>query len=86
MIRNRINWLIRFCHHNGLNIASEKVQACIVAASMTDSIKDAELVEYFMKAYQSDATLFMKALQMTDEYLAIQRHVNLQLLLAEEVG
>ncbi|MGF1689974.1 hypothetical protein [Photobacterium kagoshimensis] len=80
MIRNRVKWLIRLCDEMGLDANDEKVKASIVAISMNDKLNDLELEEAFFSACQSRAVAFMHALQTTDEFNAIVKIVDQQLL------
>ncbi len=83
MIRNRVKWLIKLCDEMGLDANKDKVKSSIVAISMNEKLNDLELKEAFISAYQSTSVVFMHALQTTDEFNAIIKIVNQQLLVEE---
>ncbi|MDO6542940.1 hypothetical protein [Photobacterium sanguinicancri] len=80
MIRNRVKWLIQFCQEMNVNIHNNKAKASIVAISMNDNLQDSELGDCFIHAYQAPSSIFMGALQTTDEFNAILNILNEQLL------
>ncbi|MEZ8092823.1 hypothetical protein L4D00_18645 [Photobacterium swingsii] len=68
MIQNRIRSLIQLCRVVELNANDEKVQACIAAVALDDSLEVNMQGEALLSAFRSQALPFINALKRTTEF------------------